>query len=203
MLRHALLGIVDGLGGGFLTQGLDVAGFVTDIGYVHVNEAKANLAKFRFYVGGHVGEEFIAVCVDFLDVHGGNHQTELTEEDIRCDVLDAVYAQAQQALGGVGHAFRFGGDTHGKAAGNVYADVLLGQGVGEVALNGDGLEVQVGVVLENRPDEGGAAMDTLGRGHAAGFTVDNQDFVRGAATIALEDGREGYEQHGRQNENQG
>ena len=87
----------------------------------------------------------------------------MAEEDIGCDVLDAVHAQAQQALGGIGHVLRLGGNTHGEAAGNVYADVLLGQGVGEVAFDGDGLEVQEGVVLEDRPDEGGAAVDTTGR----------------------------------------
>ena len=138
LLGDGLLRVVDGLRGGFLTERLDIAGLVADIGDVHVDEFQADLAEFRFHVGGDVGEELVAVRVDFLDVHGGDHQTELTEQDIGRDVLDAVHGEAQQALGGVGHVVRLGGDTHGEAAGDVDADVLLGQGVGEVALDGDG-----------------------------------------------------------------
>ncbi len=163
MLGHALFGVVDGLGSSFLTQRLDVAGLVADIGDVHVDELEANLAQFGLYVGRYAGQEFIAVGVDFLDVHGGNHQTQLAEEDIGGDALDAVGAEAQETLGGVGHHLGLGADTHGEAAGNVYADVLLGQGVLEVALNADGLEVEVCIILEDGPDERGTAVDATGR----------------------------------------
>ena len=85
-------------------------------------------------------------------------------------------------------------------------DVLLGQGVGEVALDGNGLEVQKGIVLENGPDEGRAAVDAAGGGNGtgrilAGLTVDDQDLVGRAATIALQDGGERHEGDRHDNEN--
>ena len=96
------------------------------------------------------GEELVAVGVDLLDVHGRDDQTELSEEDIGGDILDIVDRQTEQTLGGVGHAVRLGGDTDGEAARHVHADVLLRKGVGQVALDRDGFEIEEGIVPKFR-----------------------------------------------------
>ena len=72
-------------------------------------------------------QELIPVGVDLLDVHSGDDQAELAEDDVLGQLLDLLELQAQQALGGVLHDPRLGGDAHGEAAGDVDADVLAGQ----------------------------------------------------------------------------
>ena len=161
-----------------------------------------DLAELGLHVGGNVSKELVAVGVDFLNVHGGDDQTQLTEENIGCYVADVLGAQAEQTLGGVGHAVRLGADTYGKAAGDVNADVLLTQGVGKVALDADRSQVQERIALEHRPDERCASVDTFGRCMAAGLTVDYQNLVGGAAFVACKNGGKGHKKDHHQNKNQ-
>ena len=199
LLGHALLGVVDGLGGGFLTEGLDVAGLVADIGDVDVDEFQTDLAELGLDVLADGGEELVAVGVDLLDIHGSDDQTELSEEDIGGDVLDVGGMQSEQTLSSIGHDFRLGGDTDSEAAGDVDADILLGQCVGEVALDADGSQVEHFPVLENRPDEGCTAVDASGGGDGtflvlAGLSVDDEDLVGRTPLVTPEDGGEGQQE---------
>lgn len=159
LLGHALLGVVDGLGGGFLTESLDVAGLVTDVGHVHVDELEADLSELSLHVLADGDEEFVTVRVDLLDVHRGDHQTKLSEKDVGRDVLDVVDGESEKPLGCVSHTVRLGGDTNREPARHIHTDVLLGKRVGKVALDRDRLEVKERIVLEHRPDERRTTVD--------------------------------------------
>ena len=202
LFGDALLGLVDGLGGGFLTERLDVARLVADVGHVDVDQLQTDLSQLSLDVGADVGQELIAVRVDLLDVHRGDDEAQLTEEDVGGNVLNVVRVLAEQAFGCVGHALRFGGNTDGESAGHIHADVLLTQRVGQVTLDGDGREVEEGVVLKHGPDEGGAAVDTACGADAplfvaTGFTVNDQDFVRRTAFVTRKDRSERHEKDAR------
>ena len=137
-------------------------------------------------------QELIAVGVDFFDLHGGDDQTELTEDDVLGKLLNLAQTKTQQTLGGVLHDARLGGDTDRKTGGNIDTDVLTRQGVGQVYVDGNRREVEVLVILDDRPYKSRAAMDTFGR-HAlavlvvADFTVDNHDLVGRTFAVPRQD----------------
>ncbi len=103
LLGHVLLCVVDGLGGGLLAQGVNVAGLVGDVGDVDVDEAQADLLELALHVAGDGLQELIPVGVDLLDVHSGDDQAELAEDDVLGQLLDFLELQAEQALGGILH----------------------------------------------------------------------------------------------------
>ena len=191
LLGHVLLCVVDGLGGGLLAQGVNVAGLVGDVGDVDVDEAQADLLELALHVAGDGLQELVAVGIDLLDVHGGDDQAELAEDDVLGQLLDLLELQAQQALGGVLHDPRLGGDAHGEAAGDVDADVLAGQSVFQIHRDGHGGQIQELIGLDDRPDKGRAAVDALGTAGgavlvAAHLAVDDHNLVRGALLVALD-----------------
>ena len=184
-------GFVDGLGGRFLTKGLDVAGLVADVGDVHVNEPQADFPQLALHAGGHGFQEFVAVGVDFLNLHGGDNQTHLAENDVLSQLLYLHQLQTQQPLGRVLHGARFGGNADGKPGGHVDADVLAGQGIFQIHADGHGGQIHVLVRLDDGLDERGAAVDAFGAAGGAvlvgaDFTVDDHDLVRGALLVALD-----------------
>ena len=198
LLGDTLLGVVDGLGGCLLTESLDVAGLVTDVGHVHVDELEADLAELSLNVLAYSHKELVTVGVDLLYVHRGDHQTELSEKDVGGDVLDVVDGESEKPFGGVCHAVRLRGDSDGETARHIYTDVLLGKSVGKVALDGDRLEVEERIVLEHRPDESRASVDASCRrdGSAlvlAGLTVDDHHLVGRTTAVALKNRRECHE----------
>ena len=162
LLGNLYLGFVDGLGSSFLTEGLDIARFVLDIGDVHVDEFQTDLLELYLDVLLDVLLEDVTVLVEFLDRHGGDDETELAEKNITSHVLNVVGRKTKQTLSSVVHRVGLGADTHGEAAGNVDADVLAREGIGEVRFNRDRGEVEVGVVLDDRPYEHATTMYTLG-----------------------------------------
>ncbi len=127
-----------------------------------------------------------------LDVHSGDDQAELAEDDVHGQLLDLLELQAQQALGGVLHHAGLGGHAHGEPAGHVDADVLAGQGVLQIHGDGHGGQIQELIGLDHRPDEGRAAVDALGAAGgavlvAAHLTVDDHHPVGGALLVPLDD----------------
>src|SRR5206468_279849 len=114
--------------GRLATDGLDVARFVGDVGDVDVDQHQADLLQFRFQRGLDVLQELVAVLVDLLDVHRGDHLPQLAEDDVGGLLLDLVGGEAQQANGGVIHHLQVGADGHGEHTGDADADVLGGQG---------------------------------------------------------------------------
>ena len=55
LFGDTLLGLVDGLGGSFLTERLDVARLVADVGHVDVDQLETDLPQLGFDVGADVG----------------------------------------------------------------------------------------------------------------------------------------------------
>ncbi len=94
---------------------------------------------------------------------------------------------------------RLGADGHREDAGHVDADVLDGQGALERDLDLDRLQVEEGVVLDQRHDEGRAAVDALRGVALAHLAEDHQDAVARAAFVLLEhhhDEEQEYRRHG-------
>ena len=133
-------------------------------------------------------KEFVAVGVDLFDLHGGDDQTELTENNVLGKLLDLTQTETQQTLRGILHDARLGGNTDRKAGGNVDSDILTGKRVCQVDIDGNRRQVKVLIVLNHRPDKSRAAVNTLGRHTLAVFviaylTVDDHDLVRGTLAV--------------------
>lgn len=201
LFGNALLRVVDGLGGCLFTESLDVAGLVTDVGHVHVDELEADLTELSLHVLADGHKEFVAVGVYLLDVHRGDHETKLSEKNVGGYVLDVVDGESEKPLGGVCHAVRLSGDTDREAARHIDTNVLLGKRVGKVALNRDRLEVKERIVLEHRPHEGGSSVDASGRRDRSALvltclTVDDHHLVGRTTAVALKNRRECHEYDG-------
>ena len=111
-------------GGGLLADGFDVARLVGDVGDVHVDQHQADLLQFRLERILDVAQERIAVAVDVLDPHRGDHLAQLAEDDVLGLLLDVGRSQSQQADRRVLHQLGRGADGHREHAGHVDADVL-------------------------------------------------------------------------------
>ena len=48
------------------------------------------------YVGRDVGQEFVAVGIDLLDIHHGDHEAQLSENDVFGDLLDLLGVLSEQ-----------------------------------------------------------------------------------------------------------
>ena len=159
LLGHVDLGLLHRLRRRLAADGLDVARLVGDVGDVDVDQHQADLLQLRLQRLLNVLQELVAVAVDVLDPHRGDDLAQLAEDDVAGLLLDLLGAQAEQADGGVLHRLRVGADGDGEDAGHVDADVLDRQRALERDLDLDRLQAEVGVVLDQRPDEGGAAVD--------------------------------------------
>ena len=148
---------------------------------------------------GHRFQKLVAIGVDLLNVHGGDDETQLTEDDVFCQLLDLIQPQTEQPLGGVLHHARLHRNAHRETGRHIDTDVLMGQGVCEVDIDGHRGQIQVFIRLDDRPDKRRTAVDTLGgTGRAvlvrADLTVDHQHLVGRAAAIPCQND----EQHGEQ-----
>ncbi len=186
VVGHVAAGFLDGLRGRLLADGLDIARLVGDVGDVDVDQHQADLSQFRFERVLDGFQELVAVAVDVLDLHRGDHLAKLAEDHVFGLLLDFLVAQAQQADGRVLHLLGRGADGHGEHAGHVDADVLHRQGAAQRDLDLHRLEAQPGVVLDQRPDELRPAVDATGRVvPAARLAVDHQHAVARAAFVLL------------------
>ena len=104
LLGHVDLGLLHGLRRRLAADGLDVARFVGDVGDVDVDQHQADLLQLRLQRRLNVVQELLAVAVDVLDPHRGDHLAELAEDDVAGLLLDLLACQAEQADGGVLHA---------------------------------------------------------------------------------------------------
>jgi hypothetical protein len=172
------------VGGGLAADGVDVARLVGDVGDVHVDQHEADLAELRLQRGLDALEEPVAVPVDLLDLHRGDDLTQLTEDDVLAPASMSPGLEAQQADGRILHDARLGADGDGEDGRHVDADVLDGQGAAQRDLDLQRLEVEVGVVLDQRDHEGAATVETLAGGLAADLSVHDQDRVGRAPLVA-------------------
>ena len=92
------LGFVDGAGGGFAAEGVDVAGLIGDVLDVDVDEPQADFLQFDLDAVGNVGDQLVAVGVDFLDGHGGDDHAHLAEDDVLREFLDLRQSSGRAAV---------------------------------------------------------------------------------------------------------
>ncbi len=201
------LRVVDRLCGGLLPEGDDIARFVGNVGNVHVDEAQTDLFQLALDVAGDGFEKLVAVGVDLFDVHGGDDEAQLAEDDVFGEFLYLVHLEVAQAFRRVFHDRGLGGDADGEDGRNVYADVLPRQRALEVDADGQRRQVEVGERLHERPDEGGAAVDALGAARVAlavcpDLTVDDHDLIRRALFVAGGDHEEKHEDHKHRHDNE-
>ncbi len=145
-------------------------------------------------------QEFLAVAIDVLDPHGGDHLAELAEDDVAGLLLDFLDAKPQKPDRRVLHGFLIGADGHGEHAGHVDADVLHGQGALEGDFDLDRLQAQKGVILNERQDQARPAVQAARARWAAGHLAEyDQNTIAGAALVARHQGHgEGKEHQGSQ-----
>ena len=129
---HIDLGAVDRFAGGAFADGVDIPGLVGDVGNIDVEQFKADFVEFLGHVGFDGAEERLTIGVDLLNGHGGDHQTQLAENDVLAQLLNRLRSLAENTLGGVAHDLRAGAHPHGEHAGDIDTDVLFAQCVVEL-----------------------------------------------------------------------
>ena len=185
LLGHLDLRLADGAGRSLATESVDVAGLIGDVLDVDVDQAQPDLAQFELERFGDVGDELLAVGVDLLDRHRGDHHAHLAEDDVASQVLDVQQRQAQQAFRGVLHDTGLGGDADGERRRSIDPDVLLGERPLEFDLDGDRRQIQVRVTLHDGPHHGAAAVQAPRRlAFPADASIDHEDAVGRAALEA-------------------
>ena len=107
--------------------------------------------------------------------------------------LISGHLQTKHALGRVLHHPRFGRDADGEGRGRVDAYVLFRERALEIDLDRHGGEIEELIILDDRPDEGGAAVQTMGRLAAAHFAVNHEDAIGWAFLVARGEGDQGAE----------
>ena len=168
--------MVDRFGGSTASEGDDIARLIFDIADVDVNEIKADFFKLAGNGFVHFGEEGLAVLVDLLDLHCGNNGTHLTENDVLRLVFNLRAGESKQTNGRVLHDALGVGNCGGNGGRDGYADIFLRERVLQIDWNHERFEIEIGKILEQRPDESRAAVDTFGR-TTAGLAIDHQNFI--------------------------
>ena len=199
--------IVDRFCRRFLPESDDVARFVGDVRHVDVDEAEADFFQLALDVAGDRLQKLVAVGVDLLDVHGGDDQAQLAEDDVLGELLDLVHFEVAQPFRRILHDGGLGGDADREDRRNVDADILPREGALQVYRNGQRRQIEVGKRLHERPDERRAAVDTLGAAGVArliraDFTVDDHDFIGRALFVAGRDHKKQHDEHEHHNDDE-
>ena len=116
--------LLDRLRSGLLADGVDVARLIREVGDVHVDEDQADLLQLGFERVLDVRQERVAILVDVLDAHRGDHLPELPEDDFLRLLLDIDSLETQQTNGRVVHDLGRRADRDGEDARHVDADVF-------------------------------------------------------------------------------
>ena len=160
-----------------LTEVDDIVGGVADVADVDVHQIQTELAQLGVDIILHLGEELVAVGVEFLNGHVGDDETHLSVNDVGDEVLLVVHRESEHTLSGVLHHFGVGADGNGDGRGHVYADVLRRDGARELAVYLHRLHREEVVALDDRPHEGSSAVVELRRLRSAGLTVNDEHLV--------------------------
>ncbi len=192
LFRDGDLRIVDGFCRRLFSERGYVTRFVGNIGHVYVDQTQTDLFEFAFHVAGNRFEEFIAVGVDLFDVHGGDDETELTEDNVARQIGYLRERKHSEPLRGILHDRRIGGDPDGEDAGYVDTDILFGKRAFEIDRDRKRRQIHKRVLLEERPHERRAAVDTFGAavrsvGIGRDFTVDHHDLIGRTGFVAYSD----------------
>ena len=130
-------------------------------------------------------QELLAVAIDILNVHRGNYLPQLPENDVLGLLFDMGRIESQKPNGRVLHDRRFDADGDGEDAGDVDANILNRQRVAQRHFDLDGLQTEIGIVLDDGEHEPAAAVDAQRRLAAADFAEDHQHAVAGTPLVAL------------------
>ena len=84
------LGLVNGLGGGFLTQRFDVTRLIHDVTDVHVDHFKTDFVQLEIHILVDQIKELFTILIDLFNRQCGNDQTHLTEDDVACLCRDVT-----------------------------------------------------------------------------------------------------------------
>ena len=90
LLGDVHLGLLHRLRRRLAADGLDVARLVGNVGDVDVDQHQADLAQLRLQRGLDVVQELLAVAVDVLDAHRGDHLPQLAENHVLDLLLDLL-----------------------------------------------------------------------------------------------------------------
>ena len=66
----------------FFTQGFNIARLIRDILNIHVNEPEPDLRQFHLNSRGDLFNQKVSVCVNRLNIHGGDYDTHLAKDDV-------------------------------------------------------------------------------------------------------------------------
>ena len=94
LLSNTHLRFIDCPSSSFFTQGLNIARFIRDILNIHVNEPEPDLGQFHLNSRGDFFNQKISVCVNRLNIHGGDHDTHLTKDNVLPKQSDLVKIKA-------------------------------------------------------------------------------------------------------------
>ena len=87
---HVGAGLLNRLRRRLLADGVDVAALVLNVGDVDVDQHQADLLELRLDRVLNVLQERVAVAVDVLDLHRGDHLPQLAEDDFLGLLADVV-----------------------------------------------------------------------------------------------------------------
>src|SRR6202030_172481 len=149
---------VDRLRGRFLTEGIDVTRHVGNVLDVYVDQAQPDFLQLDFDSARDVGDELVAIGVDLLDVHRRDDDTHLSEDDVLREFLYLRGLKTEHALGRILHHARLRRDAYCEGRRRIDADVLFRKRALEIDLDRHRREIEELIVLDDGPDEGGAAV---------------------------------------------
>ncbi len=124
MFGNINFGLVNRLGGCFLTDRIDVPGLVCDIGNVDVNQEQADFIQLRRNILADRVQKTLAVLIDLLYGQRSHGEAQLTKDNFLCHLLNFSLREVEQTLGSGGHDFRFSADADRESGGNVNAYIL-------------------------------------------------------------------------------
>ena len=176
--------LVDRFRSGALSDGVNVSALVCDVGDIDVQELKTELVELFRDVLFNVAEEGFAVGVDLFDRHGGDHQTELTEDNVFCEIRNLLLRNSEQTVCRVAHQGVVCAHADREDRRHVDSDVLHAESVGQIDFNLQRTQRKESVILNHRPDERRAAVDTPCRLVALRLTENDEHLIRRTLFIA-------------------
>ena len=162
------LGVAFDLGDAGFAEGIEVALAVADVADGEADDAQAHVGHVA---GGdflHLRGEGVAVLVDVLDGHRAQDGAQMAFQGLHGDVLDFVGALAQELLGGGGDGDVVTLDLDLRHAIHAHRHAFAGVDLGRLHIDGQQLERQDVHFLDDRHDEGAAALDDAEAAHLHG-----------------------------------
>ncbi len=160
-LGYAYFCFIDCPGRSFLAQSVNISGFIGNVLDVYVDQLESDFLEFNLDPIGDFFDQEVSVGIDFLNVHGRDHNPHLAENDITRLFSYGLHIKTEQAFGRIFHDSGLSGNTNRKSGGCVYPDVLFGKGPGQRYVNGNRSEVEPLKILNDRPNERRATVNTI------------------------------------------